>query len=159
MACSAHCLVDCSDLLKVAIPVAVESMSRLASCIVGEFVMSRKQRAGLASAIRMLCTVVQLRGGYAEGGYVGDAPALRKPDLQPANSNAAPIQQISISAPVTVTGSSGTPKQNADLAKQIGAELEAAMRGVVVDGAKSTDAAWKSTQRWEGPLTRKTPAS
>lgn len=98
----------------------------------GEFVMSKEatRRIGVANLEAMHRGA--LRGGFAEGGYVGDAPALRKPDLQAANSNSAPVQQISISAPVTVTGSSGTPEQNADLAKHIGAELEATMRGVVI---------------------------
>ncbi len=71
--------------------------------------------------------------GYAEGGYVGNAPAIRTPDLKAANSNAAPIQQISISAPVTVNASGGTPEQNSDLAKQISGQMEATMRGVVAD--------------------------
>ncbi|QIG69084.1 tail tape measure protein [Rhizobium phage RHph_N1_15] len=42
-------------------------------------------------------------------------------------------QAINISAPVTVNANGGTPEQNADLAKQIGAQMEGTMRGVVVD--------------------------
>jgi tape measure domain-containing protein len=41
--------------------------------------------------------------------------------------------QFQINAPVTVNGSSGTPQQNADLAKQISREMEGAMRNVVID--------------------------
>lgn len=43
------------------------------------------------------------------------------------------VNQISISTPVTVNASGGTPEQNGDLAKQVSAELEGTMRGVVVD--------------------------
>jgi tape measure domain-containing protein len=42
-------------------------------------------------------------------------------------------QTIAINAPVTVNASGGTPEQNADLAKQMGAQMESTMRGVVVD--------------------------
>ncbi|TAY66488.1 tape measure protein [Rhizobium leguminosarum] len=71
--------------------------------------------------------------GYAEGGYVGSAPALRKPDLVAANGNAAPIQQINISSAITVNGSAGTPEQNTDLARKMAREYEQSMRGVVAD--------------------------
>ena len=40
---------------------------------------------------------------------------------------------ISISAPITVSGSAGTPEQNNDLAKKMAQEMEGTMRGVVVD--------------------------
>jgi tape measure domain-containing protein len=42
-------------------------------------------------------------------------------------------QHIKIEAPITVNGSAGTPAQNADLAKQLGSQLEETMRGVVAD--------------------------
>jgi len=71
--------------------------------------------------------------GYADGGYVGDAPSIRRPDLVPANSNAAPVQNITISAPVTVNAQGGDPSQNADLAKQVGRQMEQQMRGLVAD--------------------------
>ncbi len=74
------------------------------------------------------------RKGYAEGGYHGSAPTLRSPDLRPANGNATPASQtITISAPVTVNANGGTPEQNADLAKQVSSQIEATMRGVIVD--------------------------
>ncbi|MBX4874440.1 phage tail protein [Rhizobium bangladeshense] len=99
----------------------------------GEFVMSKAatRRIGVGNLEAMHRGA--LRGGFAEGGYVGNAPALRKPDLQPANSNATPAPQITISAPVTVnTSGGGTPEQNADLAKHVAQEMEATMRGVVI---------------------------
>lgn len=70
--------------------------------------------------------------GYATGGFVASAPALRTADLKPANST-APVQQISINAPVTVEGSAGTPEQNADLAAKMARQMEATMRGVVAE--------------------------
>lgn len=99
----------------------------------GEFVVSKAatQRIGVGNLEAMHRGA--LRPGYAEGGYVGSAPALRKPDLEPANNNPTPVQQITISAPVTVNAQGGTPEQNADLAKQIGAQMEGTMRGVVID--------------------------
>ncbi|MFC6444400.1 D-alanyl-D-alanine carboxypeptidase family protein [Shinella zoogloeoides] len=100
----------------------------------GEFVMSKKavERIGLGNLDAMHRGA--LRGGYEAGGFAGTAPAIRRPDLLPANGNAAPSssQQISISAPVTVNASGGTPEQNADLAKHVSREIEATMRGVVI---------------------------
>lgn len=98
----------------------------------GEYVMSKEatRRIGVGNL------EAQHRGalsGYADGGYVGNAPAIRKPDLTPANSNALPVQQITISAPVTVNANGGTPEQNADLARRTSKELETTMRSVVAD--------------------------
>lgn len=71
--------------------------------------------------------------GYADGGFVGDAPSIRQPNLATANDNAAPVQSISISAPITVNGSAGTPEQNADLAKKMQRGLDQTMRSVIAD--------------------------
>lgn len=67
--------------------------------------------------------------GFAAGGYVGDAPAIRRPDV--ASANAAPTQTISINAPITVEGSSGTPAQNDDLARKMAKEMETSVRSVI----------------------------
>ncbi len=98
----------------------------------GEYVMS-------AAATRRI-GVKNLEGlhrfakhGYAEGGYVGAAPTLHNPDLKPANSNVTPVQQISISAPITVNGSAGTPEQNTDLANKMARTMEQSMRGMVAE--------------------------
>lgn len=74
-----------------------------------------------------------LHRGYADGGFVTDAPTIRTPDLKAGNSNAAPVQNITISAPVTVNANGGDPAQNADLAKQVGKQMEQQMRGLVAD--------------------------
>ncbi|MFN3663088.1 hypothetical protein [Yoonia sp.] len=92
----------------------------------GEFVVSKAatSRLGVGNLQAMHSAALK---GYSAGGYVGGAltaPALAAP------AQAAPA--ISISAPITVNGSSGTPAQNADLAKQMAKELEASMRGVVM---------------------------
>ncbi|CDM57617.1 MULTISPECIES: phage tail tape measure protein [Rhizobium] len=97
----------------------------------GEYVMSKKatSRIGVGNLESLHRGAL---GGFAEGGYVGNAPAIRSPNLKTGPNSISPLQQISISAPVTVnTSGSGTPEQNADLAKQIGAQMEATMRGVV----------------------------
>jgi hypothetical protein len=97
----------------------------------GEFVVNakatRKNRAVL-EAINSGSVA-----SFAAGGYAGDAPAVRRPDLVAANSNAAPVQNITISAPVTVNAQGGDPAQNADLAKQVGRQMEQQMRGLVQD--------------------------
>lgn len=97
-----------------------------------EFVFSKKatRRIGVANLDAMHRGALK---GFAEGGFVGSAPALRTPNLKVANSNAAPVQQITISAPVTVNGSAGTPEQNADLAAKMARQMEATMRGVIAD--------------------------
>lgn len=51
-------------------------------------------------------------------------------NLQPAGSGG---QVITISSPITVHGSSGTPEQNTDLAKKMRREMEVGMRSVVAD--------------------------
>lgn len=68
---------------------------------------------------------------FATGGLVGSAPAFRpaNDNIGHANDNPAPV--VTINAPITVEGSAGTPGQNADLAKQMGKELERTVRGVV----------------------------
>ncbi|MGB3536862.1 MAG: phage tail tape measure protein [Mesorhizobium sp.] len=68
--------------------------------------------------------------GFDRGGYVGDAPAIHRMHV-PANTNINTGPAISISAPITVNGSAGTPEQNQDLAKRMQKQLEATMRGVV----------------------------
>lgn len=69
---------------------------------------------------------------FATGGIVGSEPRFR-----PANDNRGSANDneptINISAPITVEGSAGTPEQNEDLARRMTRELEATMRGVVVD--------------------------
>lgn len=99
----------------------------------GEFVMSKAatRRIGVANLDAMHKGA--LGRGYATGGYVGNAPALRTPDLKAANSNVAPVQQITISAPIKVEGSAGTPEQNSDLAKRMARQMETTVRGVIAD--------------------------
>jgi lambda family phage tail tape measure protein len=95
----------------------------------GEFVITKEATRRIG--VRNLQRLNAVRG-YADGGYVGDAPAIRTPDLKPANGN-APVQQISISAPITVNASGGTPEQNNDLAQKMSRQMETTMRSVVAD--------------------------
>ncbi|MDQ0421116.1 muramidase (phage lysozyme)/molecular chaperone GrpE (heat shock protein) [Peteryoungia aggregata LMG 23059] len=96
----------------------------------GEYVMSKKatSRIGVANLEAMHKGALR---GYAEGGLVTGAPALRSPNLKAANSNEPAAQQITISAPITVNGSAGTPEQNSDLAAKMAKQLEVTMRSVV----------------------------
>lgn len=96
----------------------------------GEYVLSKEatRRAGVANLDALHSSL----RGYSAGGYVGPAVSpLSTPELGGA---LAPVQAISISAPVTVnTNGGGTPEQNADLAKQMARQMENTMRGVVAD--------------------------
>lgn len=95
-----------------------------------EFVFSKK--ATRAIGVKNLDAMHEAaKRGYAEGGLVTATPTLTTPDL--GGVFAAPVQAISISAPVTVNGSAGTPEQNADLAARMAKQLEGTMRGVVAD--------------------------
>ena len=95
-----------------------------------EFVFSKK--ATRALGVKNLDAMHEAaKRGYAEGGLVTGTPTLAAPDL--GGVFAAPVQAISISAPVTVNGSAGTPEQNADLAKRMAKQMEDTMRGVVAD--------------------------
>lgn len=96
----------------------------------GEYVLSKEatRRAGVANLDALHSSLK----GYSAGGYVGAATSpLSSADL--GTVNAGTVQQINVSAPITVNGSSGTPEQNADLAKQMARQMENTMRGVVAD--------------------------
>jgi hypothetical protein len=95
----------------------------------GEFVINAAQTSKHLSLLHAIN-----RGeiaAFAAGGLVGDSPAARaaNQNVRTANDNGAP--SISISAPITVSGSAGSVEQNQDLAKQMSKSLEATMRGVV----------------------------
>ncbi|KQU54451.1 hypothetical protein ASG72_02085 [Bosea sp. Leaf344] len=96
----------------------------------GEYVMSKAatNRIGVGNLESLHRGALK---GFAAGGYVGDAPAIRRPDV--ASANAAPMQTISINAPVTVNASGGTPEDNADLAAKMAREMEISLRSVVAD--------------------------
>lgn len=96
----------------------------------GEYVLSKRavERLGVQNLDRMHRGALK---GFESGGYVADTPTLSAGFS--GGGNAAPVQAISISAPVTVNGSSGSPEQNQDLAKRMAREMESTMRGVVAD--------------------------
>ncbi|MEY9375885.1 tape measure protein [Rhizobium leguminosarum] len=96
----------------------------------GEFVVTKEatRRIGVQALNAMNYGRVP---GYAEGGYVGNAPALRKPDLVAANGNTAPAAPVNINTNVTVNASGGTQDQNADLAARVGKQVEQQLKGMV----------------------------
>ncbi|MBE7183433.1 MAG: hypothetical protein INR68_03380 [Methylobacterium mesophilicum] len=77
--------------------------------------------------------------GFADGGLVRPPaiPALPALGSLQASQAAGPESSqpisVSVSAPITVNGSAGTPEQNAELAKRMRRELEGTMRGVAAD--------------------------
>lgn len=73
------------------------------------------------------------RNGYQDGGLVGHAGRLHQAVSGQQNAQqAAPAPVINIAGgPITVNGGGGTAEQNGDLARQIAAETEKSMRGLV----------------------------
>ncbi|WP_139789183.1 hypothetical protein [Manganibacter manganicus] len=99
----------------------------------GEFVMSKEATSRLG--VRNLDQLHEAaKRGYAAGGYVsgGSAPHHAMREIHGSNDNAR-ASVISISAPITVEGSAGTPAQNQDLAKRMQKQLDQTMRGVIND--------------------------
>lgn len=98
----------------------------------GEYVMSKAavERIGVGNLESMHRSALR---GFADGGYVGAAPAVQRVHTA-ANQSAAPaMSQIEINAPITVNGSAGTEAQNDDLAKKMAKEMEVTMRSVIAD--------------------------
>ncbi|WP_415402894.1 phage tail tape measure protein [Tateyamaria sp. SN3-11] len=97
----------------------------------GEYVMSKAATSAIGVG-----TLDQLhrsaQRGYADGGLVGRAANVSSAPNTSSSGSGEASQAITINAPVTVNGSAGTPEQNADLAKHMGRQMEATMRGVVV---------------------------
>ena len=97
----------------------------------GEVVWSQRDvaRAGGVATVEAMRRGVR---GYSEGG-IAWGNALAK-EIATSRGLTLPGQQtIAISAPITVTGSSGTPEQNQDLALKMQKQLEITMRTVVSD--------------------------
>ncbi|MCY1365938.1 phage tail tape measure protein, lambda family [compost metagenome] len=95
----------------------------------GEYVLSKEatRRAGVANLDALHSSLK----GYAAGGYVGNAPSIRKPDLKAANGNATNV--VTISPTITVNANGGAPSQNADLAARVGKQVEQQLKGMVQD--------------------------
>jgi len=94
----------------------------------GEYVISKAATSAIGVGNLEALHKSALRG-YSGGGLVGAARTSATAPMA-RSGVAAPI--VNISAPVSVSGSAGTPDQNADLAKQMAREMEQSMRTVVV---------------------------
>lgn len=94
----------------------------------GEYVISKAATSAIGVGNLEALHKSALRG-YSGGGLVTGAARASSLPMVPSGV-AAPI--VNISAPVSVSGSAGTPDQNADLAKQMAREMEQSMRNVVV---------------------------
>lgn len=100
---------------------------RLASRVVspGTFVGAPKFHAGgIVGQPRLKADEQPIIAKKKEGVFTPEQMAA----LGPAGG-----QNVSITAPVTVNASGGSPEQNQDLAKRMSLEMEKTMRGVVVD--------------------------
>ena len=93
----------------------------------GEYVLSKSATAAIGVP-NLDALHSAAKRGYSGGGLVGPA---RKAMSASSGSNSASQPAINISAPVTVNGSSGTPDQNADLARRTAKAMENSMRTVV----------------------------
>lgn len=97
----------------------------------GEFVISKQavQRIGADNLQRLHEGALR---GYSAGGLVGGAGKAAKA-ASDSHRGATAVQHISLAPTINVNASGGTPEQNQDLARQISAETERAMRGLVRD--------------------------
>lgn len=95
----------------------------------GEFVLSKEAvtNIGVGNLERLHQSAKQ---GYSGGGLVGTTGKVKQA-VSAQNRASGSIQSISISPTINVNATGGTPEQNSDLARQISAETERAMRGVV----------------------------
>lgn len=99
----------------------------------GEFVFSKETvaRLGAGNLDRLHESA---KRGYSSGGLVASAGRVAQAtSAQAKASGAGAMQNISLAPTINVNASGGTPEQNAELAKQISAETERAMRNVVRD--------------------------
>ncbi len=101
----------------------------------GEYVISKRavENIGVTSLEMLHRSALK---GYSDGGFVGEADgstiAFGVSRATAQNAVTAPAQNISINAPVTVSGTAGTPEQNKDLADQIAKKLDDQLRSSVV---------------------------
>jgi hypothetical protein len=92
----------------------------------GEFVVNAGAVRGNRALLEALNSGRALK--FASGGIVGAPPALSSPPVFSGVGGA----HVSIHSPIVVNASGGTPAQNADLAKQMQASIEASMRNTVI---------------------------
>jgi hypothetical protein len=98
----------------------------------GEFVMSKAATNSIGVGNLEKLHTSALRG-YAGGGLVGIAKNLsRAPNTSPRVSGDA-SQPINITQTINVEGGGGSPEQNADLSKRLAREMEASMKGLIVE--------------------------
>lgn len=70
--------------------------------------------------------------GFADGGYVGSAPAVHRVHM-PANQNSPAVQAIEINSTVTVNANGGDHAANADLAAKVSKQVEVQLKTLVQD--------------------------
>lgn len=96
----------------------------------GEYVFSKEtvQRLGAENLDKLHQSA---RKGYSGGGLVADTQKIARAASGQNRASGNVSQNISLAPVINVNASGGTPEQNSDLAKQISAETERAMRGLV----------------------------
>ncbi|MCF8483838.1 MAG: hypothetical protein K9G71_01405 [Rhodobacteraceae bacterium] len=92
----------------------------------GEFVLSKKATSRLGVDNLNALHASALRG-YSGGGAVGDVPRMHFSASESGKAQSI-AQTVTVSAPVTVSGSAGTPDQNDDLARKIASQMENQMK-------------------------------
>lgn len=97
----------------------------------GEYVMSKAATTAIGVG-NLEALHNAAKRGYSGGGLVGGDGRPKMPSAARTAPVRESVPQVSISAPITVNGSAGTPEQNDDLAKRMSREMENTMRGVVV---------------------------
>ena len=97
----------------------------------GEYVLSKSATAAIGVG-NLDALHNAAKRGYANGGLVSGANRLATSMAGFGGSGGATAPSITISAPITVEGSAGTPAQNDNLAKKMAREMEGSMRNTVV---------------------------
>lgn len=97
----------------------------------GEFVLSKAAVARIGVPALEALHQSALKG-YSGGGLVGDTGQARKA-VSGSLRRTAGAPQIIMSPTININATGGTPEANADLARQVSAQTERAMRGLIQD--------------------------
>ncbi|MFN3312804.1 MAG: hypothetical protein ACK46Q_04985 [Hyphomonas sp.] len=98
----------------------------------GEYVLSKEAVANIGVG-NLEALHQSAKRGYSGGGLVGTAGKVKQAVSAQNRASGGSAQNITLAPTINVNASGGTPEQNADLAQQISAETEKAMRSVVRD--------------------------
>ena len=98
----------------------------------GEWVFSKAATSAIGADNLQRLHTSALRG-FSDGGLVGSARKLSSTPSTSPRASGDVSQPISINQTINVEGGAGSPEQNADLSKRMAKEMEASMKGLIVE--------------------------